>query len=65
MDVNKFIYTLLKLCINFTLSENSLLEVMALWAVPSNPVGHIGIICRAVIESDYFTGSFAAGAGFL
>ena len=63
--VNKFVYTLLKLCINYALSENRLLKGMTLRAVPSDPVGHVGIICRAVVKADYFTGSLAAGAGFL
>ena len=55
----------LKHCINFAFSENRFFKGFALWAVPANAVGDVGVICGAVIESDYFAGCFSAGAGLL
>ena len=55
----------LKYCINFAFSENRFFKGFALRAVPANAVGYVGVVCGAVIESDYFAGCLAAGAGLL
>ena len=55
----------MKLCINFAFSENGFFKVLALRAVPANAVADVGVICGAVIESDYFTHHVTAFAGLL